>query len=116
MRKKQRGKAGLRVKWVSGWAGVMGTAVMAVAALIGACAPAPRVGPAALVLPLLPDHCGIAALPPMAGRPLAALADVSLQGPLRAIWPAQDVTSEVQPGRLNAQLNEQGVILRLFCG
>jgi hypothetical protein len=98
--------AGLRVKWVGG---------VAIALLCG-CAFAPRVGPAALVIPPLPDRCGIATLPPMVGQPLVALADVNLQGPLRAIWPAQEVTSELQPGRLNAQLDAEGVILRLFCG
>lgn len=105
-----------------GWIG-LATAVVG-AVLLPACVPgplrgpvfAPRVGPASVVLPLLPDRCGIASLPPMVGLPLAALADVTLQGPLRAIWPAQEVTSEVQAGRLNAQLDANGTILRLFCG
>ena len=62
------------------------------------------------------DDCSASALRNHLGQPLASLADEVLPGDLRAIHPAQEVTREISPTRLNAQLDEQGVIRRLFCG
>lgn len=75
-----------------------------------------RTGQVKDMVPVLPDHCGIAALPPLTGQPMTTLADYALQGPLRVVWPAQEVTSEVQAKRLNAQVDDEARILRLFCG
>jgi hypothetical protein len=83
------------------------------------CLPAPgplRMGPVDEMLPPQPDLCGTANLPPLAGKPMASLAEFRLSGPLRVLWPGQEITNEVSPARLNAQVDVTGRILRLFCG
>lgn len=75
-----------------------------------------RMGQVEDMVPRLPDRCGIAALPALTGQPMTTLADHTLAGPLRVVWPGQEVTSEVQVNRLNARVDDQARILRLFCG
>ena len=64
----------------------------------------------------LPDRCGAADLAMLTGSDFTRLADHRLVGPLRVLWPGQEITAEVQETRLNAQVNTGGRILRLFCG
>lgn len=68
------------------------------------------------MLPELPDSCGVSAMSDLRGMDFALLADRSLRGPLRVIWPGQEITSDVDGGRLNAQVTSEGRITRLFCG
>lgn len=75
-----------------------------------------RLGPVDRMLPPQPDRCGLAALPELKGQPMARLADYRLVGPLRVIWPGQEVTDDIVPDRLNAQVDVAARITRLFCG
>lgn len=75
-----------------------------------------RMGPVDDMLPQQPDHCGLALLPDLRGAPMAQLADFRLIGPLRVLWPGQEITNEVNPARLNAEVDVAGRILRLMCG
>lgn len=60
--------------------------------------------------------CPAAGLEHLAGQPFTALATVALPDGLRVLRPAQPVTQDLQPARLNAQVDGGGRILRLFCG
>lgn len=60
--------------------------------------------------------CPAHALPDLAGKPFTALAGISLPDGLRVLRPGQTVTPDLQPRRLNAQVDDAGRILRLFCG
>ena len=75
-----------------------------------------RMGPVDDMLPQQPDRCGLAAWPELRGAPMARLADFRLIGPLRVLWPGQEITNEVNPTRLNAEVDVTGRILRLMCG
>lgn len=93
-------------------------AVMA-AGLLAGCLPMAgglRMGPVHEMLPPQPDHCGLAALPDLRGAKMARLADFRLSGPLRVLWPGQEITNEITPTRLNAEVDVTGRILRLMCG
>lgn len=87
-------------------------------ALAGCFAPgsALRMGPVDEMISAQPDLCGLAALPELRGQPMARLADFRLSGPLRVLWPGQEITNEVQPTRINAQVDVKSDIMRLFCG
>jgi len=50
------------------------------------------------------------------GQDFVSLADQPLLGSLRVIWPGQEVTSDILPTRLNAEVSDQGLILGLSCG
>jgi hypothetical protein len=88
------------------------------AVLLAGCDSAPlhRVGPAAQVLPRLPDRCGVAGVQGLIGQPFVALAGYRLPGALRVLYPDQVVTAEVQPSRLNATVDRETRITALFCG
>ena len=93
-------------------------AILAMVMLAG-CLPLPgqlRMGPVDDMLPPQPDRCGLAALPDLRGAPMARLADFRLTGPLRVLWPGQEITNDVNPSRLNAEVDVTGRILRLMCG
>lgn len=75
-----------------------------------------RMGPVHEMLPPGPDSCGLASLPDLTGKPLAALADFRLTGPLRVLWPGQEITNDRDPARINAEVDVNGRILRLICG
>lgn len=79
-------------------------------------APTLRMGPVDEMLAPQPDRCGLADLPTLTGEPMARLADFRLTGPLRVLWPGQEITNDVQAGRINAQVDVAGRIQRLFCG
>lgn len=76
----------------------------------------PRMGSVDDMLPPQPDRCGLALLPDLRGAPMAQLADFRLIGPLRVLWPGQEITNEVNPARLNAEVDVAGRIQRLMCG
>lgn len=87
--------------------------------LLGACGFggfAPAVAPVSFLATNLPDRCGLAPLDGLTGQPFTTLADYPLTAELRVIWPGQDVTTEQRSERLNAQVADDGRILRLFCG
>ena len=90
------------------------------AALLAGCGRSPTymtMGPVHEMIPRdLPDSCGAADLAMLTGSDFTSLADHRLVGPLRVLWPGQEITAEVQQMRLNAQVNTDGRILRLFCG
>ncbi|GLS88707.1 hypothetical protein GCM10010873_36810 [Cypionkella aquatica] len=92
-------------------------ALMAVAGL-SACAMMGqvRMGPVSKMLKPQPDLCGAAALIDVVGQPFTQLADYKLAGPLRVLWPGQEITDEVVPDRLNAEVTHDQLILRLSCG
>ena len=88
------------------------------AALLSACAMGGqvRMGPVAKMLKPQPDLCGAAALIDVVGHPFTELADHPLAGPLRVLWPEQEITDDVVPNRLNAEVTNDQLILRLSCG
>jgi hypothetical protein len=77
------------------------------AGLVAGCLRAgPMLGPVDEMLPDLPDSCGLFALSELRGQ----------MGPLRVLWPGQEITNEIVPTRLNAEVDVTGRILRLICG
>ena len=88
------------------------------AAGLSACAMAGqvRLGPVAQMLKPKPDLCGAAALIDVVGQPFTQLADLQLVGSLRVLWPGQEITDEVVQTRLNAEVTNDQLILRLSCG
>ena len=94
-------------------------ALVLLPAVLGGCLHAGggyRLGPVERMVPPQPDRCGLADLPELTGQPMARLAAFRLKGTLRVIWPGQEVTDEILPDRLNAQVDVTGRIIRLFCG
>lgn len=76
-----------------------------------------RMGPVDEMLRPEPDQaCGLADLPDLRGQPMAKLADFHLGGPLRVLWPGQEITDQKDATRLNAEVDVTGRILRLVCG
>lgn len=75
-----------------------------------------RMGSVAKMLKPQPDLCGAAALIDVVGHPFTELADRPLAGPLRVLWPGQEITDEVVSNRLNAEVTNDQLILRLSCG
>lgn len=74
-----------------------------------------RIGRPAVVLPELSDTCELGPVLPFVGQDFAELAAFDLQD-LRIIAPGQKVTEEISPSRLNAEVDADGRIRRLFCG
>ncbi|MCF8511554.1 MAG: hypothetical protein K9G43_08925 [Rhodobacteraceae bacterium] len=76
-----------------------------------------RMGPVDEMLRPRPDgDCGLSELPDLQGQEMARLADFRLIGPLRVLWPGQEITNEIDPSRLNAEVDVTGRILRMMCG
>ena len=75
-----------------------------------------RMGTVSKMLKPQPDLCGAAVLIDVVGQPFTSLADHALAGPLRILWPEQEITDEVVPNRLNAEVTNDQLILRLSCG
>lgn len=84
--------------------------------LAGCLRPGYRIGPVDEMLPPQPDACGLAALDALRGEPMERLADFRLIGPLRVLWPGQEITNDIVPTRLNAEVDVTGRIMRLRCG
>jgi len=84
--------------------------------LAGCLRTGPMLGPVDEMLPDLPDSCGLAALSELRGQPMERLADFRLMGPLRVLWPGQEITNDIVPTRLNAEVDVTGRIQRLICG
>lgn len=63
-----------------------------------------------------PDACGAADLAEMQGQSFTALAGRRLSGDLRVIRWSEAVTAEIDPRRINAMVDERGMVLKLFCG
>ena len=94
-------------------------APLAGAAMLGACMAEPqaaRVGPPERMIPDAGDECGATGLSQHHGDRIAALALVDPAGGLRVLRPGQNVRSDLSLTRLNVQLDDDGRILRLFCG
>lgn len=66
--------------------------------------------------PVAGGMCGVAVAEGLVGEPFVALADVSLPGPLRVLYPGQEVREPAQAARLSASVDSTGRIVRLFCG
>ena len=69
-----------------------------------------------LFLKALPDGCGLADVADLPGQPFTALAGRRLIGDLRVIRRSEAVTTEIDPRRINAMVDEKGMVLKLFCG
>ena len=98
---------------------IRGLVLLGAVGVLTACLPiGPQrmMGPVDEMLPPQPDRCGIAALPPLRGEPMERLADFRLSGPLRVLWPGQEITNEIVANRLNAEVDVTGRIRRLICG
>ena len=92
-------------------------AVVVMGGLLAGCLrTGPMLGPVDEILPDLPDSCGLAALSGLRGQPMERLADFRLMGPLRVLWPGQEITNDIGPTRLNAEVDVTGRIQRLICG
>ena len=104
-------------------------AILAVgmAALLSACAPAPRAVPAVVAAPPVdltpgfaerePDTCKAAGLQGLVGQPSGNLRTVRLPGPVRMVAPGQVVDQEeYRSDRINVQLDGEGLIQGLSCG
>ncbi len=73
----------------------------------------PRFGPAG------PDPCGTEALVHLLGQPAPdarALEELDAPGRVRVIAPGQAVTMDYIATRLNIELDENGLVVRLRCG
>lgn len=98
--------------------------VLAIGVTAG-CASAPQAAPARPATPpsggeILPpppfeDTCGAMGYKGLVGRPVAA---VTLPDTLRTrvIKPGDAVTKDYRPARMNIDLDDEGVIVRLWCG
>ena len=89
------------------------------ASLLAGCfarGPLLMMGPVDEMLGPQPDKCGVADLGDLRGAKMERLADFRLSGPLRVIWPGQEITNEIIPSRLNAEVDVTGRIVRLMCG
>ncbi len=78
--------------------------------------PERTLGPVSKMIPPLPDNCAAEALAPLKGSNFTALADQPLPGQLRVLWPKQPVSGDLDSKRLNALVDDNGAIKRLFCG
>jgi hypothetical protein len=64
-----------------------------------------------------PDACGAAARANLIGQPGRLLEEMSsIQGTVRLIPPGAAITEDYSETRLNADLDDQGRIVRLWCG
>ena len=91
------------------------TRAASAALILSACAP-PQITADVLAAGADRRSCPAHALQAQTGRPFTVLADVPLPDGLRVLRPGQTVTRDLQPARLNAQVDDAGRILRLFCG
>ncbi|NPD14520.1 hypothetical protein HOY34_04805 [Xinfangfangia sp. D13-10-4-6] len=86
--------------------------------------PATAAGPAANPAPpkpvlteRTPDSCRLASLQSLIGQPSGNLRTVRLAGASRIIPPGGIISQEdYQPQRINAHIDQRGVITRLECG
>ncbi len=62
------------------------------------------------------DACGALALEYLVGQDMSALAAMTFPDTTRFIGPDTAITMDFSPTRLNFDLDENGVILRLWCG
>lgn len=88
--------------------------------MLPACVPAPDprlIGPPEIAPPPgEQDSCGAASLALWTGLPGRALKDRVPADRLRLIPPGTGTTRDFRPDRLNAELDAEGRILRLYCG
>lgn len=83
--------------------------------ILAACTPS-QIGAERLAEGADSTTCSAHALQGKVGHPFTVLAPVPLPDGLRVLRPGQTVTRDLQPARLNAQVDDTGRILRLFCG
>ncbi|OYU19100.1 MAG: hypothetical protein CFE34_07000 [Rhodobacteraceae bacterium PARR1] len=62
------------------------------------------------------QECGAAGLSDLVGQHFSALAGVDLRGALRVLHPMQAMTMDFSPSRLNARVDQSGMIRNLTCG
>lgn len=60
--------------------------------------------------------CGASALQELVGRDMSALAAMTFPDTTRFISPGDAITMDFSPSRLNFDLDENGVITRIWCG
>ena len=89
-------------------------ALPAVIVLAAACIP--RDEPAATTTESGRDACGAAALQDLVGTPAADHRFGSPPQVVRIIPPGLSVTMDFIPGRLNVEIDEAGLITRIYCG
>ncbi|WP_157971082.1 I78 family peptidase inhibitor [Pseudogemmobacter bohemicus] len=97
----------------------------ALALILAACSP-PAVAPRPVAVPAstrpalterTPDTCRLAALSALQGQPAGNLRTVRLAGVSRIIPPGGIVDqTDYIPQRINAYIDDQGIITRLECG
>lgn len=64
----------------------------------------------------LSENCAKAIVEPLIGEPREALASVTLPAPVREITPGTMVTKDFRPNRTNIDIDDQGRIVRAWCG
>ncbi len=93
---------------------------LVVLGLMAGCLPlrgrGPEILPPEMLVAEEVQGCGAVDLMHLAGGSFTALADVRLPGQLRVLRPGQGVTRDLMPERLNAQVDDAGIIRRMFCG
>ena len=62
------------------------------------------------------QDCGAERLSNLKGQHFSVLAGADLSGALRVLYPMQAMTMDFSPTRLNARVNEAGIIRALTCG
>lgn len=62
------------------------------------------------------DACGAEPLKNLLGQDMSTLAAMTFPDTTRFIGPGDAVTMDFSPRRLNFDLDEDGVILRIWCG
>ena len=89
----------------------VGPAVFVLFVILAGCVPVPDPDPVPM-----PDRCGAAALQYLVGSPASVLEGMRFSQPLRVIPPGAAITMDHNPGRLNVNLSEDGLIQHLWCG
>ncbi len=79
-------------------------------------APGPAILPPSALAAQRIAGCEAQQLAPLEGKHFTTLAEVPLRGNLRVLRPGQGLTREVLSDRLNVQVDEGGMMLRMFCG
>lgn len=62
------------------------------------------------------DTCGAAAMQGFVGQNESVLAATTFAAPVRFIHPKDAVTMDLRPDRLNFDIDDKGIIIRVRCG
>lgn len=64
----------------------------------------------------LESECGATDMQTLVGQPEDVLEEMRLQGPIRILGPDDAMTMDHRPDRTNIEIDEDGLINRIWCG